>query len=84
MKCTKFLTELNDFLDGSLDSKLKAELQEHLTWCHNCYVVCNTTKKTIEIYRENQVYELPDALRTKLHDAIIAKCKSSKPPGTET
>jgi len=84
VKCSKFLTELNDFLDGSLDSRLKAELQEHLTWCHNCYVVCNTTKKTIEIYRENQVYELPDALRTKLHDAIIAKCKSSKPPTTES
>jgi hypothetical protein len=80
VKCSKFLTELNDFLDGSLDSKLKAELSEHLTWCHNCYVVCNTTKKTIEIYRENQVYELPDTLRTKLHDAIVAKCKASKPP----
>jgi hypothetical protein len=79
VKCSQFLTELNDFLDDSLDTNLKAELQEHLTWCHNCYVVCNTTKKTIEIYRENQVYELPDALRTKLHDAIVAKCKSSKP-----
>ena len=79
MKCSKFLTELSDFLDGSLDSSLKEELEEHLTWCHNCYVVCNTTKKTIEIYRENQVYELPDALRTKLHDAIVSKCKSTKP-----
>ena len=80
MKCTQFLTELNDFLDGSLDQKLKAELQEHLTWCHNCYVVCNTTKKTIEIYRENKIYELPDTLRAKLHDAIVTKCKASKPP----
>jgi hypothetical protein len=42
-------------------------------------VVCNTTKKTIEIYRENKVYELPDALRVKLQTAIITKCKSSKP-----
>jgi predicted anti-sigma-YlaC factor YlaD len=78
VKCSKFLNELNDFLDGSLDSSLKAELEEHLTWCHNCHVVCNTTKKTIEIYRENQVYELPDALRVKLQTAIITKCKSSK------
>jgi predicted anti-sigma-YlaC factor YlaD len=78
VKCSKFLNELNDFLDGSLDSSLKAELEEHLTWCHNCHVVCNTTKKTIEIYRENQVYELPDTLRVKLQTAIIAKCKSSK------
>ena len=25
----------------------KAELEDHLQWCHNCYVVCNTTKMTI-------------------------------------
>lgn len=78
MKCNDFLRELNDFLDGSMDLKLKAELQEHLQWCHNCYVVCNTTEKTIEIYRENKLYELPDTLRTKLQQAIISKCSKSK------
>ena len=78
MKCNDFLRELNDFLDGSMDPKLKAELQEHLQWCHNCYVVCNTTEKTIEIYRENKLYELPDTLRTKLRQAIISKCSKSK------
>jgi hypothetical protein len=78
VKCSDFLKELNDFLDGSLDPKLKDDLQEHLTWCHNCYVVCDTTKKTIQIYRENAVYELPDTVRTKLHDAILSKCKSKQ------
>jgi hypothetical protein len=76
VKCSDFLKELNEFLDGSLDPKLKDELQEHLTWCHNCYVVCDTTKKTIQIYRENTVYELPDNVRSKLHSAILSKCKS--------
>lgn len=79
MKCAEFLKELNDFLDGSMDPKLKGELEEHLTWCYNCYVVCDTTKKTIQIYKENQVYDLPDTLRSKLHSAIVSKCKASKP-----
>jgi hypothetical protein len=78
VKCTEFLKELNEFLEGSADPRLMAELKEHMTWCHNCYVVLDTTKKTIQIYKENSVYELPDTVRTKLHDAIIAKCKSSK------
>jgi predicted anti-sigma-YlaC factor YlaD len=79
VKCTEFLKELNEFLDGSLDPALKAELHEHLQWCSNCFVVCDTTKKTIEIYRKNEVYSLPDDLRTKLHNAIVDKCKASKP-----
>jgi len=78
VKCEEFLKELNDYLDGQLDPKLKAELQEHLTWCHNCHVVCNTTKQTIEIYKENAIYELPEALREKLQNAILNKCRESK------
>lgn len=83
MKCSEFLQELTDYLDGVIDANTKQELEEHLSWCHNCYVVCDTTKKTIEIYRDSQLYELPDDLRTRLRSAIVAKCHSRKKSGTE-
>ncbi len=76
MKCTEFLKELTDYLDGTIDKATQGELEEHLHWCHNCYVICNTTKMTIEIYRDNQIYDLPDPLRSKLQQAIVSKCKS--------
>jgi hypothetical protein len=41
-------------------------------------VVLDTTRKTISIYRENEVYEFPDALRERLHAAIMAKCSKAK------
>ena len=78
MTCSEFLQELTDYLDNTMDARTRAELDEHLRWCHNCYVVCNTTKRTIEIYRDSQLFELPDELRTRLRAAIISKCKSHK------
>lgn len=78
MKCSDFLQELTNYLDGALDDRTRAELEDHLNWCHNCYVVCDTTKKTIEIYRGSQLYELPDNLRDRLRSAIMAKCKAKK------
>ena len=81
MNCTDFLTELTDYLDGVLDDNTKSELDEHLAWCHDCFVICNTTKKTIEIYRDSILYELPEELRTKLHSAIMSKCAASKAEG---
>jgi len=78
VKCNEFLKELTDYLEGTLSESTKAELDEHLHWCHECHVVMNTTKKTIEIYRDNEIYELPESLRTRLHQAIMTKCKSSK------
>jgi hypothetical protein len=64
-----------------MDAKLQAELKEHLIWCHHCHVVCDTTKKTIEIYRDSQLYELPENLRTRLRTAIVSKCQSRKKAG---
>lgn len=81
MKCKDFLKELTDYLDGTIQVEVRTELEEHLQWCRDCYVVLNTTKKTIEIYRDNQLYELPDSLRSKLHQAIITKCRQAKPSG---
>jgi anti-sigma factor RsiW len=85
VNCSDFLNELTDFLDGTLDDRTRTELEDHLHWCHNCFVVCNTTKMTIEIYRGSQLYELPDDLRSRLHTAILSKCKDKqpKPPAAE-
>jgi anti-sigma factor RsiW len=83
VKCSEFLHELTDYLDGAIDAPTKAELEEHLAWCHNCYVVCDTTKKTIQIYRDSQLYELPENLRTRLRSAIVAKCQSRKKSSQE-
>ena len=83
MKCTEFLNELTNYLDGALDDRTKSELEDHLAWCHNCYVVCDTTRKTIEIYRNSELYELPNDLRGRLQSAIMAKCTAQKKSGPQ-
>jgi hypothetical protein len=67
-----------------IDARTRSELEDHLAWCHNCYVVCDTTKKTIEIYRDSKLYELPDDLRGRLRSAIMSKCKVKKASGPES
>jgi predicted anti-sigma-YlaC factor YlaD len=79
--CSEFLKELTDYLDESMDARTRAELEEHLNWCHNCYVICTTTKTTIQIYRNAEVYELPEDLRNRLETAILEKCKAKKAGG---
>ena len=78
MTCSDFLKELTDYLDGAMDAQTQAELEDHLQWCHNCYVVCNTTKMTIEIYRDSHLYELPEDLArpsTDRHPIEVPECK---------
>jgi anti-sigma factor RsiW len=74
--CSEFLAELDDYIDASVSAALRADLEEHLKGCEHCEITLITTRKTIEIYRTHELYELPESLRARLHAAIMAKCKN--------
>jgi anti-sigma factor RsiW len=73
--CKEFLALLDDLIDGSVSAETRAELENHLRGCEHCEVTLNTTRKTIEIYRSHEIYEMPSSLRDRLHAAIMARCK---------
>jgi len=73
--CTEFLAQLDEMLDQDAALPLRADLEEHLRECEHCEITLSTTRKTIEIYRSHELYELPDDLRDRLHQAILAKCR---------
>jgi hypothetical protein len=73
--CTEFLKLLDDLIEDTVSASLRSEVEQHLRKCGHCEVVFNTTRKTIEIYRCHEIYELPPDLRERLHESIMAKCK---------
>ncbi|HXE05698.1 MAG TPA: zf-HC2 domain-containing protein [Bryobacteraceae bacterium] len=77
MTCTEFLNLLDDLIDDSMTTELRAEIEQHMHKCGHCEVIFNTTRKTIEIYRSHEVYELPTDLRERLHAAIMTRCKNN-------
>jgi Putative zinc-finger len=66
---------LDDLIDDSVTTEMRADLQEHLRGCEHCEVTLSTTRKTIQIYRSNEIYDMPVGLRERLHAAIMARCK---------
>ena len=66
---------LDDMIDDTVSTKMRADLQEHLRGCEHCEVTLSTTQKTIQIYRSHEIYEMPSGLRERLHAAIMARCK---------
>ena len=57
--CTEFLALLDDLIDDSIAAETRAEVEKHLHKCGHCEVIFNTTRKTIEIYRSHEIYDLP-------------------------
>ncbi|HEY1648283.1 MAG TPA: zf-HC2 domain-containing protein [Terracidiphilus sp.] len=75
MTCTEFLALLDELIDDTVTTAMRADLQEHLRDCEHCEVTLNTTRKTIQIYRSHEIYDLPTDLRERLHAAIMERCK---------
>lgn len=71
--CKKLLAELSNYLDDELDAVLKRDLEIHLKACPECWVVCDTTRMTIEIFRGNDPYPLPEDVHTRLTIALRRK-----------
>ena len=78
LTCKQFLQELTDFLDDTLDPKLKAELQKHVNECPNCWVVCDTTEKTLKVFKGMEPQAVPEHIQTRLMDALHKKCRAKR------
>ena len=78
MKCSEFLVMLDEVIDESIAAETRAEIETHLRKCGHCEVVLDTTRKTIEIYRCHEIYELPIDVSQRLHDAIMERCKKAQ------
>jgi anti-sigma factor RsiW len=73
LTCKDFLNELSDYLDEKIDAKVRAKLEQHITDCPNCWVITNTTRKTIEIYKGMEPYPIPTDVEARLMKALEKK-----------
>jgi anti-sigma factor RsiW len=73
LTCKDFLRELSDYLDESLDTEIRAKLETHITECPNCWVIADTTRKTIQIYKGMEPQPIPPDVETRLMHALEKK-----------
>jgi Putative zinc-finger len=76
--CTEFLAMMDEVIDESIAAQTRAEIESHLKGCGHCEVVLNTVRKTIEIYKCHELYELPTDVSSRLHIAIKQRCSKSQ------
>ena len=78
LTCKDFLHELSDYLDESIDAELRAKLEKHITECPNCWVIADTTRKTVQIYKGMDPYPIPREVEHRLMQALEKKMAARK------
>lgn len=78
--CDKFLDEMSEFLDENVQGGLRQELEAHVAECPNCWVMLDTTKKTLKIYKGLEPEPLPESLKSRLMAAVEKKMAAGHNP----
>jgi hypothetical protein len=73
LTCKQFLQELNDYLDPNVDAVTKVHLEAHVTECPNCFVIVDTTMRTLQVYKGIEPQSVPDDVKTRLWKALERK-----------
>ncbi len=78
LTCKEFLSELSDYLDEKTRAEVRGKLEKHLEECPNCWVVCDTTRKTIQVYKGMKSCSIPEDVHARLMDAVERKIAAKR------
>ena len=70
-QCQNLLGSLSDYIDGSLEAELCADLERHLSECEDCRIVVDSLHKTINLYQTtSREIPVPDEVRERLFRSL--------------
>lgn len=73
LTCEELVRYLSDYIDQELDADLSQAAREHLSTCHNCRVVLDSTQKVILLYQDAaHARAIPAERQKRLHDDLAA------------
>jgi hypothetical protein len=70
LTCKQFLQELSDYLEEHVDPAVRTEIERHVNECPNCWVVCDTTRRTLKVFKGMECHAVPENVQRKLLAAL--------------
>jgi anti-sigma factor RsiW len=67
------MSELNAYLDEETSPEERDRLQRHINECPNCWVVVDTTQKTLRVYKGVEPQTVPPEVSNRLMAALRRK-----------
>lgn len=79
MKCEDLLRMLREHVDGEIDPAICDQFEAQLAGCDPCQVVIDTVRRTITLYKNEQVYAMPIEFRERLHQTLRDRWRARQP-----
>lgn len=72
MNCQELLRAINEYVDGEIDPSICAQLEQHMRGCDGCRIFVDSVKKTVTLFKGEQVFEIPIEVKQRLDQSLRA------------
>jgi predicted anti-sigma-YlaC factor YlaD len=68
--CKHVWEYISAYIDGDVDSLLRAEIDRHLEHCEICSAVLDSTRNVVVLLADQRVFEIPAGYGERLHQRL--------------
>lgn len=70
LTCQQVLEELNGYVENEATAELRRSIERHLERCPRCWVVYDTTARTLRIVTEADPFDVPLDVSARLYQRL--------------
>jgi Putative zinc-finger len=72
LRCEHVWSYISEYIDDTVDARLREEIEEHLEHCEICSAVLDSARNILVLTADERTFELPVGFSERLH-ARLAK-----------
>jgi anti-sigma factor RsiW len=77
MNCKHVWEYISEFIDGSVEPKLREEIERHLEHCEICSAILDSTRNILVLTADDRTFELPVGYSERLHERLKVEIEGS-------
>lgn len=70
LNCKHVWEYISEFIDGSVDALLRADIERHLEHCEICSAILDSTRNILILTADDRTFELPVGFSERLHERL--------------
>jgi hypothetical protein len=70
ISCREVWPEISNFLERSVDPKLRARMEAHFAICKNCKAVLDGTNNVVKLIADGQTFDVPAGFSERLFSKL--------------
>jgi hypothetical protein len=67
VQCAEVWREVSNYLDGEIDPRVRAAMEDHFRGCKHCTAVLDGARNVIQLYGDERMLEVPMGFSQRLH-----------------